>query len=211
MKAVQSGRDRFRSEFNVSRETMLRLDRYDELLRRWTPSINLISKTTVPLVWDRHFRDSAQIFNIVSLRAGHWVDIGAGGGLPGLVLAILAQDWRPKLRFSLVESDRRKTVFLQTVIRELSLSVDVFSQRIEKLPPLSADVVSARALAPLTTLLEYAEPHLVSDGRAVFPKGMSFKTELSEALAVWSFRSQEHTSITDGNAKILCLGDIKRV
>ncbi len=205
------GQIEFASEFNVSRETMDQLAAYAELLCKWTPSINLISKSTIPTLWDRHFRDSAQVFNILDDMSGHWVDVGTGGGFPGLVLAIMAASSRPDLRFTLVESDRRKSIFLETVIRELELSANVTCARVENISKLDANVVSARALAPLEKLIGYADIHLNTKGKAVFLKGATYRQELDDAKEHWTFQTQCYPSITDPNAAVLCLGEIKRV
>jgi len=206
-----SGRARFLSERDVSRETIARLDAYAALLQKWNTAINLVSKASIEDLWNRHFRDSAQIFDLIKVRSGHWVDLGSGGGFPGLVCAILARDSAPELRFTLVESDLRKATFLRTVLRETGVSGQVLSERIETLAPLCADILSARALAPLKTLLEYAERHLKPNGQALFLKGASFQKELEEALESWTFRREEYASSTDGAGTVLILGEIRRV
>lgn len=196
---------------NVSRETMQDLEAYADLLRKWSPRINLISKSSMPDLWNRHFLDSAQLIGLAKRKSGHWVDLGSGGGLPGMVVAILAKPKMPDLRFTFVEADQRKAVFLQTVARDLSLQAAVVAKRAEDISPLSADILSARALAPLPTLLGYVKQHLSPSGQALLMKGQSFRQELDQALEIWSFQSDEYPSITDGAAVILSLGDIQRV
>ncbi|MEE9388186.1 MAG: 16S rRNA (guanine(527)-N(7))-methyltransferase RsmG [Paracoccaceae bacterium] len=205
------GRQQFTKRMDVSRETMTDFDTYAALLRKWSPKINLVSKNTLPMLWTRHFLDSAQILSHAHITSGHWVDIGSGGGLPGLVLAILAKKKMPDLRFTFVDSDTRKCVFLQTVTRELNLQVNILPHRIDAIEPLSADILSARALAPLTIVLGYAAKHLNGSGRAVLMKGASFQQEVDVALETWAFQSDEHISITDNAAVILNIGDITRV
>ncbi|MGR3291880.1 MAG: 16S rRNA (guanine(527)-N(7))-methyltransferase RsmG [Paracoccaceae bacterium] len=205
------GRAEFCEKINVSRETLAMLDVHAGLLEKWSAAINLVSKSTLPTLWARHFLDSAQIYRLADTNSGKWLDIGTGGGFPGLVVAIMAQQDSPGLKFTFIESDQRKSAFLRTVIRELSLDIPVLSQRIEEIEPLMADILSTRALAPLSTLLGYAETHLKPAGQALFMKGASFRRELDEALEFWSFQSDEYNSITDGDAVILSLGDIQRV
>ena len=113
------------SDLNVSRETYDALKAYQRLLEKWTTRINLISKSTHEDVWVRHICDSAQVMGLASKHAAHWIDIGSWGGLPGLVVAILAKELNPKLRVTLIESDQRKAVFLRTVVRELQLNAMV--------------------------------------------------------------------------------------
>ena len=139
---------------NVSRETYHKLRDYESLIQKWSPSINLVSKSTLPDVWNRHIIDSAQVyFAALDERSSTWTDIGSGGGLPGVVVATLALGGGRQTNVTMVESDKRKSVFLRTVIRELGLSgVKVINERIESAQIPISDIVSARALAPLTDL-----------------------------------------------------------
>ncbi|MGB5560162.1 MAG: 16S rRNA (guanine(527)-N(7))-methyltransferase RsmG [Paracoccaceae bacterium] len=211
MAEIEAGRARFLAELSVSRETITRLDAYAALLRKWNAAINLVSSSSLQDIWDRHFRDSAQIFALSRWKSGLWVDLGAGAGFPGMICAILAKERAPDLRFTLVESDLRKATFLRAVSRETNVPVTVLSARIEDIAPLGADVISARALAPLKTLLEYAYRHMGPDGQALFHKGSSFRREVEEALESWTFRRDEYPSSTDGAGVVLSLGDIRRV
>ncbi|MBT3710487.1 MAG: 16S rRNA (guanine(527)-N(7))-methyltransferase RsmG, partial [Gammaproteobacteria bacterium] len=151
------------SGVNVSRETIEALEHFAALIEKWTVKINLISKASLADLWDRHILDSAQLLKICPRNIQNWLDLGSGGGLPGVVVAILAKELIPKLTMTLVESDKRKSVFLRTAIRELELNAKVLNARIEKTAPLQADVISARALAELDVLLALAEPHLTKN------------------------------------------------
>lgn len=205
------GRDAFVAAMDVSRETLDRLEIYADLLEKWNPSINLVSRATLPDLWRRHFLDSAQILEIASPEAAIWADLGTGGGFPGLVVAILAAEFRPALRVTCIESDLRKATFLRTVVREAGVEVTVISQRIEQVPTLGADVVSARALAPLATLIAYADRHLRPGGEAILLKGAGHAEEVRRALETCAFRMDTYPSKTDPEATILKLGDIRRV
>lgn len=196
---------------NVSRETFERLECFVALLEKWTPRINLISKSTIPQIWTRHIQDSLQVYRMGPERFDHWVDLGSGGGFPGLVIAILAAENQDQKRVSLVESDARKSAFLRTVLRETGVSAHVFCERIEVLAPQKADVLSARALADLGTLLGFAERHLLPDGIALFSKGASWKKELSDAQTEWSFRYEVLNSETENGSVVLKIGDITSV
>ncbi|MDE3029387.1 MAG: 16S rRNA (guanine(527)-N(7))-methyltransferase RsmG [Paracoccaceae bacterium] len=182
---------------------MARLDLYSALLEKWNPVINLVSKSTLAETWTRHFLDSAQIFDLCPQNAQSWADLGSGGGFPGLVIAILGAERVPNLRVTLVESDVRKATFLNTVAREVGVSVAIRPDRIESLPPLASDVLSARALAPLDQLLSFAARHLAAGGVALFPKGASYADELAKARENWAFSVEETQSKTDPNAVIL--------
>ena len=207
---ITAGRADTLAALNVSRETAARLDTYAALLEKWNPAINLVAKSTLAALWPRHILDSAQLLALAPPGARRWADLGSGGGFPGLVIAILAADTAPDLRLTLVESDRRKAAFLETVLRETGISATVAAERIEDLPPLAANIVSARALAPLPVLLGHAHRHLAPGGIALFPKGARHRGEIAESLERWRFSVQKHPSRTDPDAVILSIGDIER-
>lgn len=196
---------------DVSRETVDRLKIYETLLRKWNPAINLVSPHTLESAVDRHFRDSAQVYGLVSTPWASWADLGAGGGFPGLVVAILAADQDGDRTVSLMESDQRKATFLRTVIRETGISGRVIAERIEAHPPLKSDVVSARALAPLPALLGLAKRHLSDAGIALFHKGADWKKEVEDAKSDWCFDVKSHTSETHPDAVVLEIRDLSHV
>ena len=198
------------TDLNVSRETLDKLKAFVALVEKWTAKINLISKASIPHIWNRHIVDSAQLFELAP-KQGHWVDIGSGGGFPGVVLAILASENRGPLQFTLVESDQRKCAFLRTASRELDLGIIVRSERIESIEPLKADILTARALADLSDLLGFAERHLLPTGLALFPKGAQWKKEDQEARKLWSYDCEPVKSETSADAAILSIKEIARV
>lgn len=189
-----SGADKqtFLQAIPVSRETMERLEAYERLVTKWTPAINLVASSTLPNLWSRHFLDSAQIFSLCPPGAETWADLGSGGGFPGLVIAMMAKEKMPGLSVTLVESDLRKAAFLATVARETGLDVTIRAERVEKIAPLNADVVSARALAPLSKLLSWARCHLKPEGRALFLKGAEHEAEILAARQDWAFELEKH-------------------
>lgn len=195
---------------NVSRETMDRLRIYEALLRKWNPVINLVAKSTLEDIWSRHFLDSAQIYDLAPPTARSWADLGSGGGFPGLIVAILAAGEGRALTVALVESDQRKAAFLMAAARELGLQLAVRAERIESLPPLSADVLSARALAPLDQLIGHAERHLSPQGVALFPKGANHAVEMKQALEKWQFSYETAQSVTDADAVIFQIVGVSR-
>lgn len=197
-------------ELNVSRETLNKLESYVELIKKWNPTINLVSKGSVAELWDRHIRDSLQVYRFAS-EGEYWVDIGSGGGFPGLVAAILAQECHPHRHIAMIESDVRKSTFLRSVIRELDLPASVIVGRIEKVEPAKAHVLSARALADLNLLLEFAQRHLVVGGQALFFKGETWEKEVAIARETWSFELAVHKSETNAKSAILEVKDIKLV
>lgn len=197
-------------DLGVSRETLERLNVFAELLLKWTTSINLISKGSHTQIWDRHIRDSIQVFEATT-PGKIWCDLGSGGGLPGIIIGILAKERAPNLQTILIESDQRKAVFLRTAIRETGVNAHVICDRIESVEPQSADTVSARALADLSTLLTFADRHLASTGTAVFPKGENWKEEFQKANQEWNFDLDVIKSKIEDRAAILKLRNIERV
>ncbi len=195
---------------NVSRETTDKLQAFVALVQKWTAKINLISKSSIDQIWDRHVLDSAQLFNLAP-ESGKWVDLGSGGGFPGIVVAILSQDIGSDHKFFLVESDQRKAVFLRTAIRELELAATVISDRIEKIDPLCADIISARALTDLGALLGFADRHLSQTGVALFHKGAQWEKEDQSARGMWSYQCEMFKSTSHPEAAILKIKDISRV
>lgn len=195
---------------DVSRETREKLEKFSALLTKWTGKINLIGPSTVSDVWSRHILDSVQIYKLAPRNWKTWVDLGSGGGLPGIVVAVLASEDDGK-DVTLVESDVRKCAFLRTALRETATAGKVVNARIEDCDPMGADVLSARALAPLPRLMEFADRHLGPGGVALFSKGQKASNEIDEALEGWRFACEKHASETDANGVILRIGDLKRV
>lgn len=196
---------------NVSRETRDRLVTYAGILASWTQRINLIAPATTSEVWTRHVLDSAQLLAYMPGTALRWGDLGSGGGLPGLVVAIIAAETAPQLHVTLVESDQRKAAFLKVAAYQCGVRVTVVADRAECIEPLGADVISARALAPLPKLLALSHRHLAPTGLAILPKGMQYETELTEAKAVWHFNASLRASQTDPSGTILLIKDIAHV
>lgn len=188
---------------NVSRETHDALIAYCHQIQKWNKTINLVSKSSVEQIWQRHLLDSAQIYRF-GAPSGLWLDIGSGGGLPGIVMSILGAD------VVLVESDQRKSTFLRETARVLGLNLRVITDRVESISPMGAKTVSARALAPLTTLLDYAKYHLDDSGVAVFSKGKAAAEEIAEAHKTWRFDCEINESLTDPLASVLVIKNIQR-
>jgi 16S rRNA (guanine527-N7)-methyltransferase len=199
-------RDGFAAHFDVSRETMAQLDRYAELLADWQTRMNLVGPSTLPHVWERHFADSAQLLAIAG-SGKSWLDIGAGAGFPGLVLAALD----PTARFTLVESITKKCRFLAEVVEALALGdrVSIANRRVETLPRQKFDIVTARALANLAQLFEWGLPYAGSGTRWVLPKGMRVAEEIELAERRFAFAHELLPSLTDADARIVLASGVK--
>jgi len=192
--------------------TIQRLERYVELLEHWQKTTNLIAPSTLPDVWRRHMADSAQLSGLAP-NARLWLDLGSGGGFPGLVVAIL-RSGDPKFNMHLVESNQKKCAFLGQVVREVKAPVDIHAMRIEQFAEnaqsLRPDVVSARALAPLPRLLELAEPFLQDATRGIFLKGRETDAEIEAARTQWDFDYACHGSLTAKDARIVEVTNLRR-
>jgi 16S rRNA (guanine527-N7)-methyltransferase len=195
--------------YHVSRETYEALKAFGELVEKWNRAINLVSKSTVEDLWSRHIIDSAQLFPLIEPGVRHWVDVGSGGGFPGIVVAVLAKGLSPDLRFTLVEVDQRKAAFLREACRKLGLEAVVLSERIEDIAPLGADVLSARALAPLSGLMKIADLHMAPGGTGLFLKGGQYEAEIEAARMDWTFDITAIPSVTGSESAVLQVTRIK--
>ncbi|PTE07543.1 16S rRNA (guanine(527)-N(7))-methyltransferase RsmG [Mesorhizobium helmanticense] len=195
----------------VSRETFERLVAFEGVFQKWNRSINLAAPSTMNDVWGRHILDSAQLARIAP-EAKSWVDLGSGGGFPGLVLAFLLAE-RDGASIDLVESNRKKASFLQTVVGQFNLPARVVARRIDDSYPLvpTPELVTARALAPLPMLLDLASPWLTKGARGLFHKGRDYRAEVAESTQRWSFDLVEHASVTDAHGVILELSGLRPV
>lgn len=195
----------------VSRESKDALRRFEALFREEAGRMNLVAPSTLPQLWERHILDSVQV-QMLKPQAGRWLDLGSGGGFPGIVTAILLKD-RPGAHVDLAESTAKKARFLQHVVESLGLPAQVWNARIEDLPGKLAqpDVVSARALAALPLLLRLAEPWLRHGAVGLFHKGRRFREEVQESRSQWRFNMIEHASRTDSESAILEISDLRPV
>ena len=194
----------FRAEVGVSRETLARLQVYAELLLKWRATANLISARSGGDLWRRHMLDSAQLLALAP-GARRWVDLGSGGGFPGLVLAIMGV---PEMH--LIESDGRKCAFLREAARVTGTDVAIHHGRIESLEPWPVDVAVARACAPLPRLLDYAEGFLTQGGQCLFLKGRDVENELTQITKCWIMSCQRLPSVSDPDGVILRLRGLSR-
>ena len=208
--ALAADRARAQELIVVSRETWARLDRLVALLLEWQETRNLIAASTIPNIWTRHVADSAQLLDLAP-NAKIWVDLGSGGGFPGLVLACALAE-RAGAQIHLVESTAKKCAFLQAVTDDLRLPATVHCQRVEDFIPAfpsKPDVVTARALAPLPKLLAMAFPLLKKGAQGLFPKGQDVGVELTEASKYWIIGHKLVPSRTDGRAQIVVVESLE--
>jgi 16S rRNA (guanine527-N7)-methyltransferase len=182
-----------------------RLNSYVDLLRQWNASINLISRRDMDVVWQRHIEDSLQLGTVCGPLPARAIDLGSGAGLPGLILAIAFG-----IHVDLIEEDQRKCAFLREAARVTEAPVTVHATSIEAAQVEPAPLVTARGLAALPRLLDYAEPLLAPGGACWFPKTRAAEVEMTEALKAWSMRVERVPSRTDPNGMIFKLSEISR-
>ena len=195
----------------ISRETETRLDLYLDLLRQWQAKTNLVAPSTLPHLWTRHVADSLQLVTLAP-TARTWVDLGSGGGFPGVVLACALAE-RPGARVHLVERNSKKAAFLREALRITSAPGIVYATGIEDIVDSiegPIDCVTARALAPLHQLIGFAEPLVKRGAKALFLKGQDVEAELTEATRYWKIKPNLHSSRTGGQGWIVELDRIER-
>ena len=203
------GPEDFAARANLSRETFSRFKLYASMLEDWTARQNLVSRASLQQVWLRHFWDSAQLAEFIPPDATSLVDLGSGAGFPGLVLAELLRD--RNIRVVLYESTQKKRDFLTAVAGRLTLRVEVRITRIEKSASEPFDVITARACAPLSKLLGYAQRFWSTATVALLLKGQNVGAELTEAHKCWKMRAQQHLSRSSPTGVVLEIRGLESV
>jgi 16S rRNA (guanine527-N7)-methyltransferase len=199
------GPDDFAEKTGVSRETLARLKAYAEILADWNTRHNLVSARSLEEVWQRHLWDSAQLASHIPVGAVSLADLGSGAGFPGLVLAELL---RGRVSVHLYEATAKKCAFLAAAAERMELVVAIHNLRTEDAPAHVFDVVSARAVAPLSTLLKYAERFTGPNSVCLFLKGQNVGSELPQAHKSWKMKVRQHPSLTDPSGVILELTEL---
>jgi len=210
----------FRAAFSVSRETLAGFETYERILTQWQKAVNLVSPSTLPQIWNRHFADSAQLAGLVPDTARHLVDLGSGAGFPGLVLALMLRDREVRTgvsppRVTLVESDLRKGAFLREAARNLGVAVEILSKRIENPETQSrlqaVDVVTARAFAPLERLFTWSAEVFGPETIGLFLKGRDVPAEIEDARRVFGFGVDLVPSLTSPEGSIAVVRRLQRL
>jgi len=191
----------------VSRETIHRLSVYAQMLEEWNQKFNLVSKSTIPTMWQRHFLDSAQLLKYLPESPKLTIaDMGAGAGFPGLVISIMSGH-----KVHLIESIGKKATFLNAVVEKLGLDAIVHNERVEDLTNLHVDVVTARALKALPELLGLANRLIKKDSFCIFLKGQTLDAELTEANKWWKFSFEKFSSLSDRSGNVLIVRNLKNL
>ncbi len=192
----------FADAMSASSLVMADLETFRAILETWNARMNLVGPSAMTQFWGRHAFDSAQLLALGANRRV-WADLGAGAGFPGIVLAILLKSM-PGATVHLIDSQAKRTRFLREVVEELSLPAVVHTSRAEELtPPEGLEVVTARAFAPMSKLLQFAHPYLRSGVTGLFLKGRDVENELATARQTWDFQSTLHPSLSDPSGRIV--------
>lgn len=216
MNAIEPSRDQIallNTITPVSRETIQRFVTFNKLLRSWQSKTNLVSNSTLDAFWERHVADSLQVFALATSSL-NWIDLGSGGGFPGLIIAMLVDQTYPDKsgHVALVESIGKKCAFLRRVSIETGTPVTIHQARIESVSEQisQADVITARALAPISKLLDLVGDQLIPGKRALFHKGREYRQELEDCRGKWRFDLVVHPSRIDGDSVILEISSAER-
>lgn len=198
-------------EYNVSRETLEKLQTFQNLVLEWNTRFNLISKSSEKDIWNRHIVDSLQLCQFLNDKDKILYDFGSGAGFPGIVLAVFAKEKYPNLKICLIESIGKKTTFLSEAKKVLKLNnTNIINERIENIKSSSADIISSRALASLDKIFQYASPFCSKKTRLILPKGEKWKEEVLMAQKRWIFEIKTIPSITSKQGCILYIENLRR-
>lgn len=190
----------------LSENVKNKLKIYENNLKKWQSKINLVSSSTLNDVYERHFYDSLQLWELIPKNAKTLIDFGSGAGFPALVLAILNQEENNgKIKISLVESDARKCAFIEQTARLCGVQVSIINKRIEDVAPFEADVVTARALASLDKLLDYSRDFVSDKSLCLFLKGEKVDEEIENAKKKYQFDYEKISSQTNKNSSVLII------
>ena len=202
--------DTFSRFTQVSRETIISLNKYEEKLIKANKTLNLIGNSTIKNVWNRHFLDSAQVIDFIDKNDKTLVDIGSGAGFPGLVLAILSKDKKIPIKINLIEKSPKKVKFLKEIIKDLRLDVDVLNQNIfEDQKILSQDVLVARAFKPLKIILKLIHSKAENWKKIFLFLGKTGERELLEASKIWDIGYKQRMSVTSNDSVVIEINKLK--
>ena len=202
----------FSSFYQVSRETIISLEKYENILLEANNKLNLIGKSTIKQIWTRHFLDSFQVIDFIDKNDKTIVDLGSGAGFPGLVLAIAAKDKKIPLKIKLMEKSPKKAKFLKNLITELKLDAQVFNQNVlEEKNKFKDDVFVARAFKPLKVILELMHSKAENFKKIFVFLGKSGKSELLQASKNWDIQYKQRVSITNSDSMVIEINNLKKI
>jgi len=203
--------DTFNRIFQVSRETITSLTKYENELISSNKVLNLIGKSTIKQIWTRHFLDSAQVIDFIGKNDKTLIDLGSGAGFPGLVLAIIAKDRKNNLKIKLIEKSPKKVNFLKKIISELHLDVEVIDKNIFEYPKkISEDIIVSRAFKPFENILQLIHNQAENWKKIFVFLGKTGKTELLQASKIWDIEYKQRVSLTSNDSTVIEINRIKK-
>ena len=197
-------------KFNVSRETCIDFERFISLILEKNKKTNIIGKKTEPIIRERHIIDSAQAIDFIDLNDNICSDLGSGGGLPGIVLAIMMKNLKKSMKFKLYEKSHLKSVFLRNVSRKLNLNTEVIEEDIFKRNNLRSESVIGRAFRPLPVILELMDKNFSKYKNLILFMGKNGKQTLKDAFKTWKFEYKEKMSLTSDDSFLISIKNIKK-
>ena len=197
-------------KFNVSRETCIDFERFISLILEKNQKINIIGKKTEPIIRERHIIDSAQAIDLIDLNDTICSDLGSGGGLPGIVLAIMTKNLKKTMKFKLYEKSHLKSVFLRNVSRKLNLNTEVIEEDIFERNNLRSEIVIGRAFRPLPVILELMDKNFSKYKNLILFMGKNGKQTLNDAFKTWKFEYKEKMSLTNDDSFLISIKNIKK-
>ena len=203
--------DTFSRFTRVSRETITSLIKYENLLIEANKGLNLIGKSTINQIWTRHFLDSYQVIDFIEKNDKSLVDLGSGAGFPGLIIAIAAKDKKIPLKIKLIEKSPKKVKFLNEIINELHLSVDVLNENIfNQTIKLAEDVIVARAFKPLKKIFELIHKKAENWKKVIIFLGKTNQEELLQASKIWDIGYKQRMSVTSNDSLVVEINRLKK-
>ena len=209
--AINNKIDTFSSFYSVSRETIEILKKYEEMLIKENKKLNLIGKSTINSIWERHFMDSCQVIDFIDKNDKTLIDIGSGAGFPGLAIAIIAKERNMSLKIRLIDKSPKKVKFLKKISKELNLNVDVVNANIfAEIDKARGDVIVARAFKPLKIILELIHKIDESWKKTFVFLGKSGHEELHHASKIWDLKYKQRVSVTSNDSIVIEVNKLNR-
>ena len=196
--------------FSVSRETFLDFEKLISFILKKNQDINIISKGTESIIRERHIIDSAQAIDFIDLNGKICSDLGTGGGMPGIVLAIMMKNLKKSMKFNLYEKSHHKSLFLKEISRKLNLNTDIIIKNVFEIKNLKSDTVIARAFKPLPVVLKLIHKNFLNYKNLVLFMGKNGKQILNEAFREWDFEYKEKKSLTSDDSFLINIKNIKK-